>query len=159
MSVSVTLMRYNGEKIGSSILRHGQGAKIKSACKCSMYPMGFQGFCTHRSWNSHHQFITHNDCWISHTYKATDVLSTLLFTCPIRWRASQVQIFLLQRANFDRQITPKKMKPWRLPKIEGCIVKCRVPRLWLTYIVERRTTFAKAYGIKAGLLRSGKPHF
>jgi len=44
--------------------------------------MGFQGFCTHRSWNSHHPFITHNDNWISNTYKATDDLSTLLFSCP-----------------------------------------------------------------------------
>jgi len=37
---------------------------------------------------------------------------------------------------------------WRLPKIEGSILNYRVPPLWLTYISERRTTFAKAYGTK-----------
>jgi hypothetical protein len=42
------------------------------------------------------------------------------------------------------------MKVWRLPKIKGSSLKYRVPPLWpTTYIVERRTTFAKAYGIKA----------
>jgi hypothetical protein len=40
------------------------------------------------------------------------------------------------------------MKLWRLSKIEGSILKYRVPHLWPTYIGERRTTFAKAYGIK-----------
>jgi hypothetical protein len=39
------------------------------------------------------------------------------------------------------------MKLWRLPKIEGSILKYRVPPLWLSYIGERNTT-AKAYGIK-----------
>jgi hypothetical protein len=40
------------------------------------------------------------------------------------------------------------MKLWRLPKAEASILKHRVPSLWLTYIGERRTTFAKAYGVK-----------
>jgi len=40
------------------------------------------------------------------------------------------------------------MKLWMLPKTEGSILKYRVPPLWLTYIAERRTTFAKACGIK-----------
>jgi len=40
------------------------------------------------------------------------------------------------------------MKLWRLPKVEGFVLKCRVPPLWPKYIGERRTTFAKAYGIK-----------
>jgi len=40
------------------------------------------------------------------------------------------------------------MKLWRLSKLEGSILKYRVPRLWPTYIGERKTTFAKAYGIK-----------
>jgi hypothetical protein len=40
------------------------------------------------------------------------------------------------------------MKVWRLPKIKGSILKYIVPPLWPSYIVERRTTFAKAYGIK-----------
>jgi len=32
--------------------------------------------------------------------------------------------------------------------IKGIILKYRVPSLWPTYLGERRTTFAKAYGIK-----------
>jgi hypothetical protein len=35
------------------------------------------------------------------------------------------------------------MKLWRLSKIEGCILKYRIPHLWPTYIGERRITFAK----------------
>jgi hypothetical protein len=42
----------------------------------------------------------------------------------------------------------KRKKVWRLPKIKGSILKYIVPPLWPTYIVEKRTTFAKAYGIK-----------
>jgi hypothetical protein len=41
-----------------------------------------------------------------------------------------------------------KMKLWRLPKTEASTMKYRVPSLWPTYVGERRTTFAKAYGIK-----------
>jgi hypothetical protein len=41
------------------------------------------------------------------------------------------------------------MKLWRLPKIEGSILKYRIPPLWLTYIVDRRTTFAKEYWDKS----------
>jgi hypothetical protein len=41
------------------------------------------------------------------------------------------------------------MKLQRLPKIEGSVLKNRVPSLWPTSIAgERKTTFAKAYGIK-----------
>jgi len=40
------------------------------------------------------------------------------------------------------------MKLWRVPKIEGSILKYRVHPLWPTYIDERWTTIAKAYGIK-----------
>jgi hypothetical protein len=40
----------------------------------------------------------------------------------------------------------RKIKLWRLPEIEGSILKYRVPPLWPTYISERRTTFDKAYG-------------
>jgi len=40
------------------------------------------------------------------------------------------------------------MKLWRLPKTEGSILKYIVPPLWPSYIGERRTTCAKAYGIK-----------
>jgi hypothetical protein len=41
------------------------------------------------------------------------------------------------------------MKPWGFPKIDGSILKYKIPTLCPTYIGERRTTFAKAYGIKA----------
>jgi hypothetical protein len=42
------------------------------------------------------------------------------------------------------------MKLWRLPKIEGSILKYRIPPLWLTYIGERSsTTFAKEYWDKS----------
>jgi hypothetical protein len=40
------------------------------------------------------------------------------------------------------------MKLWRLLKVEGFILKCRVLPLWPNYIGERRTAFAKPYGIK-----------
>jgi len=40
------------------------------------------------------------------------------------------------------------LKLWRLPKIEDSILKYRVPPFWPIYSRERRTTFAKAYGIK-----------
>jgi len=40
------------------------------------------------------------------------------------------------------------MKLCRRHKIEGSIWKYRVPSLWLRYIGERRTIFAKAYGRK-----------
>jgi len=45
------------------------------------------------------------------------------------------------------------MKLWRLLKIEPSILKYRVPPLWATYIGRRRTTFAKAYGIKVRCYR------
>ncbi len=40
------------------------------------------------------------------------------------------------------------MKPWWFPKIDGSILQYRIPTLCPTYIGERRTTFAKACGIK-----------
>jgi hypothetical protein len=40
------------------------------------------------------------------------------------------------------------MKLCRLPKTEGYFLKDRVPPIWPTYRGERRTTFAKEYGIK-----------
>jgi hypothetical protein len=42
----------------------------------------------------------------------------------------------------------KKKKLWRLLKVEGSIFNYRVPPFWRTYVGERRTTFAKSYGIK-----------
>jgi hypothetical protein len=52
-------------------------------------------------------------------------------------------------SQFDWPITPKKKKLWRLPKIKGSILKCRVHPLLPTYIGERRKTFAKTYRIQA----------
>jgi hypothetical protein len=40
------------------------------------------------------------------------------------------------------------MKLWRLSKIEGSILMIRGSYLWPNYIGERRTTLAKANGIK-----------
>jgi hypothetical protein len=45
------------------------------------------------------------------------------------------------------------MKLWKLQNIEGSILKYEVPPLWPSYIDERRTTFAKAYGIKVRCYR------
>jgi len=47
----------------------------------------------------------------------------------------------------------KKKKLERLSQIDGFILKCRIPPLWPTYKGERRTTFAKAYGIKVSCYR------
>jgi hypothetical protein len=46
----------------------------------------------------------------------------------------------------------KILRLWRLPKIKGFIFKFGVLSLWPSYIGERRTTFAKAYGIKNEVL-------
>jgi hypothetical protein len=51
-------------------------------------------------------------------------------------------------SQFDWPVTQKKKKIWRLPKIEGSNLKHRNAPLWHNSIGERRTTFAKAYGIK-----------
>jgi hypothetical protein len=55
--------------------------------------------------------------------------------------------FIFAMSQFDWPITQKK-KLWRLPEIEGSILKYRVSPLWPNYTGERRKTFAKAYGIK-----------
>jgi hypothetical protein len=50
---------------------------------------------------------------------------------------------------FDRPIIQKKkMKLWRLSKIAGSILNYGVCPLLQTYTGEKRTTFAKTYGIK-----------
>jgi hypothetical protein len=57
--------------------------------------------------------------------------------------------FFLQWANLiGRGHHFPKKKLWGLPKIEGSILKYRVPPLWPTYIGERRITFVKENGIK-----------
>jgi small-conductance mechanosensitive channel len=84
-----------------------------------------------------------------------DCLLLKISTCSplllIRWGAFQVQICFLQWANLIRSSLKKTMKLWRLPNIES-----RIPSLWPRYIGERRTTFAKAYGIQ---LRCYWEHF
>jgi hypothetical protein len=50
-------------------------------------------------------------------------------------------------SQFDWPII-QKMKLWRVPKIEGFILKYNVHPLGPTYISEKITTFAKAYVIK-----------
>jgi len=40
------------------------------------------------------------------------------------------------------------LKLWKLPKINGYILKYKVSPLWPTYIGGRTTTLAKGYGIK-----------
>jgi hypothetical protein len=44
---------------------------------------------------------------------------------------------------FDWPITKILKKLWKVPEIEGSILKYKVPSLWLTHIGERRTTFVK----------------
>jgi hypothetical protein len=52
--------------------------------------------------------------------------------------------FFLAMSQFDWPITQNRLKKlWRLTKVLN-----RVPSIWHSYIGERRTTFAKAYGIK-----------
>jgi hypothetical protein len=61
-------------------------------------------------------------------------------------RCLSSSIFFLQRANLVHH--SKKLKMWRLPKIEGSILKYKVYPLWPTYIGGRTMTLAKGYGIK-----------
>ncbi len=49
-------------------------------------------------------------------------------------------------------IALKKMKLWRLLKIEGFVLIYIVPPLGATYIGERRITFAKAHGLEVRCL-------
>jgi len=72
---------------------------------------------------------------------AMEVLSPLLFTSPIDWMRC---LTLTQK---------KKRSSPKLPKIEGFILKSRILYLALSYIAERRTTFAKAYEIKVRCYR------
>jgi len=58
---------------------------------------------------------------------------------------------ILGQNQFDWPITPKKMKLWRLLKIEGFVLMYIVPPLGPTYIGES----AKAYGLKVRCLYGG----
>jgi hypothetical protein len=40
-------------------------------------------------------------------------------------------------------MTPKKMKLWKFPKIEGAILNYEVPPLWPIYTGEKRRTLAE----------------
>ncbi len=55
----------------------------------------------------------------------------LLCLALIRWGASQDQIFFFAMSQFDWPITPKKLKPWKLPKREGSILKHRIQ--WIVH--------------------------
>ncbi len=44
------------------------------------------------------------------------------------------------------------MKLWRLLQIEGSVLIYIIPPLGLTYIGEKRTTFAKAHGLEVRCL-------
>jgi hypothetical protein len=65
--------------------------------------------------------------------------------CP---PSSIIIISILQGINVIDPSLKKRKKPWWLPKIEGFILKYKVPPFWPTYIGQRWTTFAKVYGIK-----------
>ncbi len=52
----------------------------------------------------------------------------------------------------DWPIAPKKVKLWRLLRIEGSVLIYIDPPLGRTYIGERRTTFAKAHGLEVRCL-------
>jgi hypothetical protein len=66
---------------------------------------------------------------------------------PLLFIKGAYQVFYLIFAIIGPSVKEKKT-PWRLPKIEGSILKYSVPSFWPSYIVEQRTTFGKAYGIK-----------
>jgi hypothetical protein len=59
---------------------------------------------------------------------------------------------LFAMSQFNWPITQKKERLWRLPKIEGSLLKYSVSPFWPRYIVERWTKFAKAYGIKVSAI-------
>jgi hypothetical protein len=71
----------------------------------------------------------------------------LVWFALIRWGASQASFFFAM-SQFDRPIIPKKMKLWRLPKIEGSILKYRISPPLAHLYGWKRTTFAKEYEIK-----------
>ncbi len=63
--------------------------------------------------------------------------------------ASNVQIFFLAMSQFDwLGPPPENLNLCRLFRRQVSIFKHGVSSLWLSYIAERRITFAKAYGIK-----------
>ncbi len=71
--------------------------------------------------------------WKSNLIFGTDFRRNVsLWRC--KWGASQVQFFSFQWEKKKIGPSLKKMKLWRLPKIEGSILKYRVPPLWPTYL-------------------------
>ncbi len=59
---------------------------------------------------------------------------------------------MARQANWTGPLLPKKMKLWTLLKIEGSVLMYIGPPLRPGYIGERRTIFAKAYGMKVRCL-------
>ncbi len=72
-----------------------------------------------------------------------------IMLCINQMRCLSSSIFVLAMSQFDNLIAKKKLKLWGLlVEVEGFILKYKVSPLWPKYIGERKTTFAKAYGIK-----------
>jgi hypothetical protein len=63
------------------------------------------------------------------------------------YKCSQVQLFFLQWANLIGP-SQKKVKIWKLPKIEDSMKRFIAFPLCLTYIREKGRTLGKTYGIK-----------
>jgi hypothetical protein len=76
--------------------------------------------------------------------------SPLLF---IRWGASQVQFLIYSNEPILLGHHSENKETCRLPQIGDFILKYRVPPYLPSYKGERRTTFAKAYGIKVRCYR------
>jgi hypothetical protein len=71
----------------------------------------------------------------------------------MRWLPSSIIIIsILQGINVIDPSLQKIKKLWWLPKIEGSILKFKVPPFWPTYTRQRWTTLAKVHGLK---VRSG----
>ncbi len=94
-----------------------------------------------------------NQHWESQEWVISDCLNQFHPLLLIRWGDSKFKIaFFFCNKPIWLVHYSRKMKPWRLPKIEGPILMYRVPSLWPTYIGERRTTFAKAIWDKSEVL-------
>ncbi len=76
------------------------------------------------------------------------VLSSTFFlvTVPHTFNFLFGVFFLVRQINLIGPLL-KNMKLWRLPKLEGSILKNKHLPIWPSYIGERMTRFAKAYGI------------
>ncbi len=160
---SVDIMRTHWELTKNTLGTRGKW-KIPPSPSLPANPKNTLGPCWAFSWVVHAIFIFkivghifwHGLLAAAKKLWYTQILAHILGCtyCDLHqldWIASNVQIFFLAMSQFDWLCPPpKKLNLWRLSHIEGSIFKLSVPSLWLTYIAERRTTFAKAYGIKVG---------